>query len=186
MADWQASCHPDILTVLAYWESKRRGRVMPGRDDIDPTELVKYLPYISIIDVVEDPRRFVYRLVGTMEVEVRGFDPTGKAVADGFLPPAQRRRSRTISGSATAGRRSTSRTHSRRSIAGSTKPISSSRSRMTARPSARSWSSPSTATSTTGDRARPSGVIPAQQIHSKATEGDDLMLPLAEHRGMVR
>jgi hypothetical protein len=85
MADWQASCHPDILTVLAYWESKRRGRVMPGRDDIDPTELVKYLPYISIIDVVEDPRRFVYRLVGTMEVEVRGFDPTGKAVADGFF-----------------------------------------------------------------------------------------------------
>jgi len=85
MADWKASCHSDILTVLAYWESKKRGRHMPGRDDIDPMELVKFLPYISIVDVVQDGRRFVYRLVGTMEVEVRGYDPTGKSVAEGYF-----------------------------------------------------------------------------------------------------
>jgi len=83
--DWQSQCHPDILKVLAYWEGKRRGRHMPGRDDIDPVELVKFLPYISIIDAVADARRFVYRLVGTMEVEIRGFDPTGKGVADAFF-----------------------------------------------------------------------------------------------------
>jgi len=85
MADWKASCHPDILIMLAYWEGKRRGRTMPSRDDIDPPELVKFLPYISIIDVVKDARRFVYRLVGTMEVEIRGYDPTGKSVADGYF-----------------------------------------------------------------------------------------------------
>ena len=85
MADWKASCHPDILTVLDYWDGKRRGRHMPSREDIDPTELVKFLPYISIIDVVEDARRFVYRLVGTMEVEVRGYDPTGKSVGEGYF-----------------------------------------------------------------------------------------------------
>lgn len=71
--------------VLAYWEGKKRGRSMPGRDDIDPSELVKFLPYITLVDVVDDARRFVYRLVGTMEVEVRGYDPTGKGVADGFF-----------------------------------------------------------------------------------------------------
>jgi hypothetical protein len=85
MTDWQASCHPDILVVLAYWEGKRGGRHMPGRDDINPAELVKFLPYITLVDVVEDPRRFVYRLVGTMEVDIRGFDPTGKGVADAFF-----------------------------------------------------------------------------------------------------
>jgi hypothetical protein len=85
MSDWKASCHPDILVVLAYWDGKKRGRSMPGRDDIDPTELVKFLPYITLVDVVEDARRFVYRLVGTMEVEVRGYDPTGKGVADGYF-----------------------------------------------------------------------------------------------------
>jgi hypothetical protein len=83
--DWQSQCDPDILNVLAYWEGKKRGRDMPSRDDIDPTELVKFLPYISIIDAVPDARRFVYRLVGTMEVEVRGYDPTGKSVGDAFF-----------------------------------------------------------------------------------------------------
>jgi hypothetical protein len=85
MADWEASCHPDILIMLAYWEDKKRGRHMPSRDDIDPTDLIRFLPYITLVDVVDDARRFVYRLVGTGEVEVRGFDPTGKSVADGFF-----------------------------------------------------------------------------------------------------
>jgi hypothetical protein len=85
MSDWEAACHPDIRVVLAYWEAKKQGRQMPSRDDVDPTELVRFLPYITLVDVVEDPRRFVYRLVGTMEVEVRGYDPTGKGVAEGFF-----------------------------------------------------------------------------------------------------
>ena len=84
-ADWQSTCHPDILKVLAYWEGKRRGRLMPSRADIEPLELVQFLPFICIVDVVDDPRRFVYRLVGTGEVEVRGYDPTGKSVLDGYF-----------------------------------------------------------------------------------------------------
>ncbi len=38
-----------------------------------------------MIDVVVDPRRFVYRLVGTREVAMRDNDPTGKGVAEGFF-----------------------------------------------------------------------------------------------------
>jgi hypothetical protein len=30
----------------------------------------------------------VYRLVGTKEVEIRGRDPTGKSVLDGFFGPS--------------------------------------------------------------------------------------------------
>jgi hypothetical protein len=85
MQNWQSSCHPDIRTILAYWQSKCRGRIMPSRIDIDPAELVALLPYIILVDVVDDNRRFVYRLVGTGEVQVRGNDPTGKPVADAYF-----------------------------------------------------------------------------------------------------
>jgi hypothetical protein len=62
---------------------------MPARADIDPVEMPKrLLPGISIVDVVADERRYVYRLVGTGDVEVRGNDPTGKSVLEGFFGPS--------------------------------------------------------------------------------------------------
>jgi hypothetical protein len=85
MEDWKAKCHPDVLKLLAYWDGKRNGRTMPRRSDIDPADLVSLLPNISLIDVVDDERRFVYRLVGTGEVQLRGHDPTGKSVRDGYF-----------------------------------------------------------------------------------------------------
>lgn len=75
---------PDIVAFHRYWESKRRGRNMPARADIDPAEIVPLLPGIMLLDVVADARRFVYRLVGTREVAMRGRDPTGKSVGEGF------------------------------------------------------------------------------------------------------
>ena len=48
----------------------------------------RVLPGISIVEVVQDDRRYVYRLVGTGEVEVRGNDPTGKSVLEGFFAPS--------------------------------------------------------------------------------------------------
>jgi hypothetical protein len=85
MQDWQANCHPAILKMLAFWAGKRQGRTMPRRSDIDPAELVGMLPNIILVDVVDDARRFVYRLVGTGEVQVRGHDPTGKSVREGYF-----------------------------------------------------------------------------------------------------
>jgi hypothetical protein len=75
---------PDIVAFHAYWNRKRRGRRMPARADIDPAEIVPFLPGIMLVDVVADARRFVYRLVGTREVAMRGRDPTGKSVGEGF------------------------------------------------------------------------------------------------------
>lgn len=68
-----------------YWEAKRRGRPMPSRADIDPLELRRFLPGIILIDVVDDERRYVYRLVGTREVAMRGKDPTGQSMIEGFF-----------------------------------------------------------------------------------------------------
>jgi hypothetical protein len=83
--DWQSTCHPDVLKMLAYWESKCEGRNMPSRGDIDPGDLTALLPNITLVDVVDDDRRFVYRLVGTGEVQLRGWDPTGKSVIEGYF-----------------------------------------------------------------------------------------------------
>src|SRR3569623_1008594 len=75
----------NLQRIYAYWETKRGARAMPRRADLDPTEIPpRLLPGITLVDVAPDPRRYVYRLVGTKEVEVRGADPTGRAVADAF------------------------------------------------------------------------------------------------------
>ena len=72
--------------LYAYWQGKRGNRSMPRRADLDPTEIPPHLlPGITLVDVVPDPRRYVYRLVGTMEVEVRGHDPTGKSVGEAYF-----------------------------------------------------------------------------------------------------
>jgi hypothetical protein len=74
-----------VAPMWRYWEEKRAERRMPRRADIDPIEMVRYLPNLMIVDVVPDERRYVYRLVGTREVEARGRDPTGKPVGDAFI-----------------------------------------------------------------------------------------------------
>jgi hypothetical protein len=85
--DWLSTCADDIQTVYAYWKAKAGDRRMPARADIDPVDLVPYLPSIMLVDVhapsPEQPTsgNYVYRLVGTREVEMRGSDPTGKPVA---------------------------------------------------------------------------------------------------------
>ena len=57
---------------------------MPARGDLDPVDLKAVLPMLMLIDVGADERRYVYRLVGTREVEMRGSDPTGKAIKDAY------------------------------------------------------------------------------------------------------
>jgi hypothetical protein len=77
----------DLLEMYAYWQRKRAGRSMPTRADIDPGEIRRLLPGVLLVDVVHrpgTPMDFIYRLVGTREVEMRGHDPTGKRVADAF------------------------------------------------------------------------------------------------------
>lgn len=75
----------DMATLYDYWNRKRQGRRMPSRRDLDPAEMVHHLPGVMLVDVVADDRRFVYRLVGTREVSMRGRDPTGKSVVDEFF-----------------------------------------------------------------------------------------------------
>ncbi|MDY0884947.1 PAS domain-containing protein [Dongia soli] len=78
------AAHPSIVAITAYWREKAGQRSMPSRADIDPVDLKSHLPGISLVDVVPDARRFVYRLVGTYQVAQRGADPTGRSVLEAY------------------------------------------------------------------------------------------------------
>jgi hypothetical protein len=82
--DLLADCHSSLRNLHDYWNARRGVRLMPARGDLDPVDLKPMLPMLILIDVVPDARRYAYRLVGTREVEMRGSDPTGKAVQDGY------------------------------------------------------------------------------------------------------
>ena len=93
MAEMERRCFPDTLGFYRYWDSKRARpdgskRRMPARRDIDPLEMKRWLPFLQLIEVHggtdqdPTPRRLVYRLVGESEVAVRGYNPTGRTVAE--------------------------------------------------------------------------------------------------------
>jgi hypothetical protein len=70
-----------LRAALDYWNRQRRGRKMPGRRDIDPTELgAGLLPSVQLTEVVDGGMRFRYRLAGTGIVEAFGTEFTNKYV----------------------------------------------------------------------------------------------------------
>ncbi len=85
---WLARASASVRRMYFYWKGKCQNGRLPPRAALDPAEITDLLPYLTLVDVVEDDRRYVYRLVGTYEVRVRGNDPTGKSVIDAFLGPS--------------------------------------------------------------------------------------------------
>jgi hypothetical protein len=72
-----------------YWNGKRRDGRLPGRADIDPSELRTLLPNMVLLDIEPAPFRARIRLVGTRIVQFRG-DNTGKYLDE--LASMERRR----------------------------------------------------------------------------------------------
>jgi hypothetical protein len=68
-----------LATFLAYWQSKRDGRAMPRRTDIDPAEMPpRLLPFLYLTDVIDAGARFRYRLMGTGAASAVRADLTGR------------------------------------------------------------------------------------------------------------
>src|SRR5258706_12562796 len=63
------------LNLYRYWLAKRGSRSMLARSDLNPGDIPKLLPYLMIIDKIDDQLR--WRLVGTAAVREIGRDPTG-------------------------------------------------------------------------------------------------------------
>jgi hypothetical protein len=71
-----------LQEIYTYWQSLLNGRPMPARKDVDPVQLPRHLPDLMLIDVLHDPRRFRYRLVGSRIVSASAEDRTGRFFDD--------------------------------------------------------------------------------------------------------
>jgi hypothetical protein len=70
---------PDLIAFYEYWLTLCAGRRMPRREDIDPLSIPSgYLADLMLVEVLEEPRRYRYRLIGTHVVEASGEDRTGR------------------------------------------------------------------------------------------------------------
>lgn len=79
--DWDAR----LRHLHAYWHARRGadGRP-PSRSAIDPTDVPDLLRWIWLVDVVHDPIRFRFRLMGTVHVEQMRRDVTGHWIDEVF------------------------------------------------------------------------------------------------------
>jgi len=68
---------PSLEDFLSYWDSKKNGRIFPGRPDIDPVDIPTMLPFVFLVDVLGQGQDFRYRLVGTNIVRNTKKDFTG-------------------------------------------------------------------------------------------------------------
>ncbi|MFP6774679.1 MAG: PAS domain-containing protein [Alphaproteobacteria bacterium] len=67
-----------LRPLFERWDKARDGRSIPARSDFDPLSLPReLLPYIVLLEVQHQPRRFRFRLMGTAVAEMLGEDWTG-------------------------------------------------------------------------------------------------------------
>jgi hypothetical protein len=78
--------HPRFQKLATYLAAKAPNGKLPGRQHVDPVEIPRLLPYLSLVDVVRDAGalRYRFRLIGTDVVAKTAKDVTGKWVEDAF------------------------------------------------------------------------------------------------------
>lgn len=67
-----------LRDLVRYWNEKRGDRAMPGRPDLDPLEMKRFLRYVSLYDVQANPPRYYCRVDGSKQVDLFGVDCTGR------------------------------------------------------------------------------------------------------------
>lgn len=72
----------DLSELLSMWHERGEPGLLPARAAFDPLDMRTFLGRIVIFDVVGEPPRFRFRLVGTDWVKQFGFDPTNTFMED--------------------------------------------------------------------------------------------------------
>jgi hypothetical protein len=76
-----------LQRLFAYWLEKRGDRPFPAKAAIDPVEFSYILGYVTLVDVEPSPRRYRFRLDGSILVALSGADYTGRYLHE--LPGAE-------------------------------------------------------------------------------------------------
>lgn len=75
--------------IYDYWRAKCSGNRLPTREDISPSDIVDYLPTISLIERCEQLDSFKFRLAGTGFYDIYKRELTGHYIED--MPDGSRR-----------------------------------------------------------------------------------------------
>jgi hypothetical protein len=83
-----AELHPKIARLVAYYRTLAPGPgLLPGRRQFDPMAVPALLPNIWLVDVVvDDPRRYRLRLVGTAVISSGAVTRPGQFFSDVIAP----------------------------------------------------------------------------------------------------
>ena len=86
-ADCQNDLHdPRLRRLYDYWRARGAGAEMPAERAIDPVDFPYILGYVSLVDVEHAPRRYRFRLDGSILATLSGMDYTGKYLDQLGLP----------------------------------------------------------------------------------------------------
>ena len=73
---------PEQRHFFDYWLERADGRPMPNRSDICPTEMPRFLPFVSLVEIETDPLNFRFRLAGTQLRDVYQKEVTDLRLTD--------------------------------------------------------------------------------------------------------
>ncbi len=71
-----------LRELYKHWDQLRGERQAPPRSSLHPSDMPKLLPYICLVEVLSEPTRFKFRLVGTVVVDYYGEEMTGRLLQD--------------------------------------------------------------------------------------------------------
>jgi hypothetical protein len=75
-----------LQRLLDYWTALRGDAPMPTKAAIDPIDFRFILGYVTLVEVEPEPRRYRFRLDGSILVRLSGMDYTGRYLDDLGMP----------------------------------------------------------------------------------------------------
>ncbi len=75
-----------LRRLLDYWNALRGETAMPAKSAIDPVDFRFVLGYVTLVDVEDAPRRYHFRLDGSILARLSGVDYTGRYLDELGMP----------------------------------------------------------------------------------------------------